>query len=256
MKRIAFFAYGVACHVLFLAVYGWMCLFVGNFGFGLIPTIDAPSGGSIAAAVIVDALLIAAFGVPHTVMARPRFKNWWTRYVPAPIERSTYVLVSCLLMMLLLWQWLPIDFIVWDVQNPAGRWVLLTLFVIGWLAVPGVTLLINHFDLFGSRQVWLYLLGREYAPLPFREPMVYRYVRHPLYIGWMLAFWATPTMSAGHLLFAALNTAYMIAAIPFEERDLVAHFGEKYLDYRRRVGGLIPRWSRTAPASVVERSVA
>jgi protein-S-isoprenylcysteine O-methyltransferase Ste14 len=156
---------------------------VGNFGFGLIPTIDGPRDGSLAVAVAINSLLIAAFAVPHSVMARPGFKRWWTRFVPQPIERSTYVLVSCLLMMLLMWQWRPTGGIVWDVQHPAGRWALHGLFALGWLLVPAVSLLINHFDLFGSRQVWLHLRGRDYANLPFRTPLAYSIVRHPLYIG-------------------------------------------------------------------------
>jgi protein-S-isoprenylcysteine O-methyltransferase Ste14 len=245
MRRSVFFVYGVACHVLFLVVYAWMFAFVGNLSLGLIRTIDGPATGSLAGALAIDALLIAAFAVPHSVMARPAFKRWWTRFVPQPIERSTYVLVSCLLMGLLLWQWRPIGGVVWDVTHPAGRWPLYALFAAGWLMVPAVSLLINHFDLFGSRQVWLHLRGRAYSHLPFRTPGAYRFVRHPLYVGWMLAFWAAPTMTAAHLLFAALMTAYMLIAIPFEERDLIAHFGDQYLEYRRRVGALIPRlWGR------------
>jgi len=231
----------MACHALFLVVYAWMALFVGNFGFGVIGTIDGPATGSLAGALIIDALLIAAFAVPHSVMARPAFKTWWTRFVPQPIERSTYVLVSCLLMALLLLQWRPIGGVVWDVKSPAAQWTLWALFAVGWLMVPSVSLLINHFDLFGTRQVWLHLQGRAYSNLPFRTPLAYRFIRHPLYVGWMLAFWATPTMTVAHLLFAALLSAYMLIAIPFEERDLIAHFGQNYVEYRRRVGALIPR---------------
>jgi protein-S-isoprenylcysteine O-methyltransferase Ste14 len=241
MQRKLFFLYGVAAHVMFLGVYAWMAAFVGNFGFGLIPTIDGPRNGSILTAIVIDFGLIALFGVQHSVMARPTFKKWWTQFVPQPIERSTYVVISNLLMMLLMWQWRPIGGIVWDVTHPVGRTSLHALFALGWLMVPAVSLMINHFDLFGTRQVWLHLSGREYANLPFRTPLMYRIVRHPLYVGWMIAFWATPTMTLTHLLFAAGLTAYIFVAIPFEERNLVEHFGEDYRAYRRRVGGLVPR---------------
>jgi len=252
MRRIVFFVYGLACHAMFLAVYAWMAAFVGNFGFGVIPTIDGPAKGSLGGALLIDALLIAAFAVPHSVMARPAFKRWWTRFVPQPIERSTYVLVSCLLMALLLLQWRPIGGVVWDVQNPIGRSALYALFVCGWLMVPAVSVLINHFDLFGSRQVWLHLQGKAYSHLPFRTPMAYRFVRHPLYIGWMMAFWATPMMSAAHFVFATLMTAYMLIAIPFEERNLVDHFGNEYREYRRNVGALIPRMGGRIRQAAVE----
>jgi protein-S-isoprenylcysteine O-methyltransferase Ste14 len=251
MKRWIYLSYGIVCHALFLAIYVWMAAFVGDFGFGHIRTIDGPPTAPLALAILVDALLIAAFAVPHSVMARPGFKRWWTRLVPQPIERATYVLVSNVLMALLLWQWQPIGGVVWDVQNPTGRWMLLGLFAFGWFKVPAVSLLINHFDLFGTRQVWLHFQHQPYRHLPFRTPLVYRFVRHPLYIGWMTAFWATPTMTAAHLLFASLMTLYILIAIPFEERDLIAHHGEKYAEYRRRVGGLIPRLGRrpTSPES-------
>ena len=256
MRRIVYFVYGVACHALFLVVYAWMAAFVGNFDFGLIRTIDGPVTRSLASALTIDVLLIAAFAVPHSVMARPMFKRWWTRFVPEPIERSTYVFVSCLLMGLLLWQWQPIGGVVWDVTGPAARSALWALFAVGWLMVPGVSLLINHFDLFGTRQVWLHLRGQAYSDLPFRTPLLYRLVRHPLYVGWMLAFWATPTMTIAHLLFAVLTTAYMLIAIPFEERNLIAHFGENYVEYRRRTGGLIPRLTGSPERPEVEPGAA
>lgn len=241
MRRLVFFGYGVGCHGLFLLIYVWMGAFLGNLGFGLIPTIDGPQAGSLVHTLIIDTLLIAAFAVPHSVMARPTFKRWWTQFVPQEIERSTYVLVSCLLMGLLLWQWRPIGGVVWEVHSPAGRMLLIALSVCGWLMVPAVSLLINHFDLFGTRQVWLYLRGQAYTHLPFRTPMAYRIVRHPLYVSWMILFWATPTMTVAHLLFATLTTAYMLIAIPFEERNLVEHFGDEYVEYRQRVGMLVPR---------------
>jgi protein-S-isoprenylcysteine O-methyltransferase Ste14 len=251
LTRKLFFVYGVACHALFLVVYAWMAAFVGNLGFGLIPTIDSPRDGSAASAILVDLTLIAVFGLQHSVMARPTFKRWWTQFVPQPIERSTYVLASNIVVALLLWQWRPIGGMVWDVQNPIARVALHGLFAFGWFMVPLVSLMINHFDLFGTRQVWLHLRGRPYENLPFRTPMAYAVVRHPLYVGWMIAFWATPTLTMAHLIFAAGMTAYILIAIPFEERNLVSHFGPTYERYRRNVGGLIPKFtaSRRAGAS-------
>lgn len=241
MKRWAYLVYGASCHMLFLVTYAWMAAFVGNLGFRQLRTIDGAATGSFAGAFTIDALLIAAFAVPHSVMARPSFKQWWTRFIPEPIERSTYVLISCILMALVLWYWRPIGGTVWEVTSPVGRSALNALFVLGWLMVPAISLLINHFDLFGTRQVWLHFRGQAYSYLPFRTPLAYRFVRHPLYVGWMVAFWATPTMTASHLIFASLTTAYMLIAIPFEERDLISHFGENYTEYRRRVSALIPR---------------
>lgn len=256
MQRKLFFVYGLACHALFLGVYLWMAAFFGNFGFGVLPTIDGPRSGSLGVAVAINVALVLLFGVQHSVMARPAFKRWWTRFVPEPIERSTYVLISCLLMILLLWQWRPIGGIVWDIDAPAGRWAMHGLFAIGWLLVPLASLMINHFDLFGTRQVWLHLKGRTYEPLAFRTPMLYRYVRHPLYVGWLIAFWATPTMTVAHLLLAVLLTAYILIAIPLEERDLAKHFGSLYEDYRDRVPALIPLPSRGGRGAVAGEAVA
>lgn len=241
IKRVAFLIYGVICHLLFLSIYAWLALFVGNLGFGWITTIDGERRISFAWAAVVNVGLVLAFVIPHSVMARPAFKRWWTQFIPQPIERSTYVLVSCLLMIALLWNWQPMGGVIWDIAHPLGRGFMYGLFAIGVLMVPAVSLMISHFDLFGTRQVWLYFLGREYQHLQFRTPMAYRFVRHPLYVGWMLFFWAAPTMTAAHLLFAVLTTAYMLAAIPVEERDLVSHFGDKYIQYRQQVGALFPR---------------
>jgi methanethiol S-methyltransferase len=249
MLRFLFFVYGVACHLLFLGVYGCLAAFIGNFGFGVLPTIDGEPAGSTAVAIAIDVALVAAFGLQHSVMARPTFKAWWTRIVPAAIERSTYVLISSLLTILVIWQWRPVGGVVWDVDHPVGAGVLHGLFALGWLAVPLVSLLIDHFDLFGTRQVWLHLRGREYVARPFRTPGAYRWVRHPLYVGWLLAFWATPTMSISHLVFAGLMTAYILVAIPLEERNLVEHFGVQYARYRRSVGALLPRFKNRVATS-------
>lgn len=238
MRRWMFFAYGVFCHLLFLAVYVVFAGFVGNF---VVPrSIDsAPADGLRGAAI--DLLLLGLFAVPHSVMARPWFKRVWTKVVPQEIERSTYVLIACLFLGLLMWQWRRLDAVVWDVQHPVGRALLWTLFAAGWTMVPAVTLMISHFDLFGTRQVWLYLVGRKYTVLPFRTPMLYSRMRHPLYVGWTIAFWATPTMTQGHLLFAAVLTLYMAVAVVFEERDLVELFGDEYRAYQRRVPMFLPR---------------
>jgi protein-S-isoprenylcysteine O-methyltransferase Ste14 len=246
MRRI-FYAYGVACYLLFFATFAYLLGFVGNV---LVPkSIDSAPSGSVAAAVAIDLTLIAAFALQHSVMARPAFKRIWTRVVPQPIERSTYVLASCIVTAALIWGWRSVDIVVWDVRHPVARGLLWGLFATGWALIPAVSLMIDHFDLFGTRQVWLYLRGREYTHLPFRTPMLYNRIRHPLYVGWATAFWAAPTMTLGHLLFAAAMTTYMALAVWFEERDLVDHFGPEYEDYRRRVPMFVPRLSRGGPAA-------
>jgi protein-S-isoprenylcysteine O-methyltransferase Ste14 len=223
-----------------------MAGFVGNLW---VPkTIDSNAGGPVGPAVAINVLLIVLFAAQHSIMARPAFKRVWTRFVSEPIERSTYVLVSCMVTGLLMWQWRGIDAVVWSAESPVLRGALWCLFAVGWLLVPLVSLMINHFDLFGTRQVWLYLRGREYRPLPFRVPAFYKYVRHPLYIGWATAFWATPTMTAGHLLLAATLTIYMALAARVEERDLIKFFGRQYEEYRRRVPMFLPRWKKTSTA--------
>jgi protein-S-isoprenylcysteine O-methyltransferase Ste14 len=247
MKRAIFFVYGIGCYLLFLAVYAYMAGFVGDF---LVPkSIDSPASGGLGTALAVNLLLITAFALQHSIMARPAFKRVWTRVVPTPVERSTYVLASCLLLIGLMWAWRPIPTVVWNVQSGLGRALLTALLVGGWLLVPAVTRMISHFDLFGTRQVWLYLRGREYTALPFRTPMLYGRVRHPLYLGWALFFWATPTMTVGHLLFAGTLTGYMGLAALFEERDLIAVYGRKYEEYRRRVPMFLPRLSRPGVAT-------
>jgi len=247
MRRWCFFVYGVFCHLLFLATYAYMAGFVGNF---LVPkSIDSAPAEPLFG-IGVNILLIGLFGVQHSIMARPWFKRVWTRLVPQPIERATYCLFSCIVTFILMWQWRGLDAVVWDVQHPVGRGLLWVLFAAGWLMVPAVSLMINHFDLFGTRQVWLYLRGRPYTSLPFRTPMLYDRIRHPLYVGWALAFWATPTMTLSHLLFAGVLTLYMAVAAVIEEHDLVNHFGDAYREYQRRVPRYIPRFGErdAAPA--------
>jgi protein-S-isoprenylcysteine O-methyltransferase Ste14 len=247
MHRIGVFVYGVLSYVLFLATFLYAVGFVG--GFGVPRSLDSTATGPLGVALAVDLLLLAAFALQHSVMARPAFKAWWTRTVPPPAERSTYVLASSLALLLLFWQWRPLGGVVWQVESAAAQVVLYALFAGGWLTVLISTFLINHFDLFGLRQVWLYLRGEPYRPLAFGTPGPYRYVRHPLYVGWLLAFWSTPTMTAAHLLFAVMTTAYILIAIQLEERDLVAAHGERYAEYRRSVPMLIPRVGVTKPAA-------
>jgi protein-S-isoprenylcysteine O-methyltransferase Ste14 len=216
-----------------------MAGFLGNL---FVPkSIDAPAGAYSVEAVAINLVLVAIFAVQHSVMARPAFKGLWTRLVPQPIERATYIWMANAATIVLMWQWRPIDTIVWDAGQPLVRGMLWSLFAAGWLAVPLVSLLINHFDLFGTRQVWLFWRNKPYTDLPFRTPAAYAHVRHPLYVGWGLLIWAIPTMTVGHLLFAGSLTAYMMLAAIVEERDLVNHFGRTYQDYRRRVPMFVPR---------------
>jgi protein-S-isoprenylcysteine O-methyltransferase Ste14 len=238
LTRVLFFAYGSLSYLIFLGTFLYAVAFIGNFGVRT--TLDGPASGSLATAFAVDVALLALFAVQHSVMARPWFKQRWTQVIPKPIERSTYVLFSSLALILLFWQWRPLGGAVWAVEDPVGQLVLRGLFAFGWGLVLVSTFLINHFDLFGLRQVWLFLLGRPYVGLRFGTPGPYRVVRHPLYVGWLFAFWMTPTMSLAHLLFAVATTAYILLAIQFEERDLVREHGEAYERYRRAVPMLIP----------------
>ena len=251
LKRLSFFAYGVVSYLTFLATFLYAIAFVGGF---LVPRrLDGPLETSLPAALAIDAGLLTIFAVQHSVMARRWFKERWTRIVPSVLERSTYVLFSSLALILLFWQWRPLGGVVWDIQSPAGRALMHAGFAFGWGLVLYTTFLINHFDLFGLRQVWLHLLGRPYTPLRFVTPGPYRLVRHPLYVGWFFAFWATPTMTAAHLVFAVATTAYILIAIRLEERDLVAAHPE-YEAYRRRVPMLVPRLGGGTPAVVASRA--
>jgi methanethiol S-methyltransferase len=238
VKRLLFFAYGLTSYLIFLATFLYAIAFVGGF---VVPSrLDGPLRTSIPAAVAIDCALLTLFAVQHSVMARRWFKERWTQIVPWAIERSTYVLCASLALLLLFWQWRPIGIEIWSVENAVARGALWTLFAVGWLTVLTVTFLINHFDLFGLRQVWLPLIGKPYTRVSFRTPLPYRFVRHPLYFGFILAFWMTPTMTLAHLVFALATTAYIVLAIQFEERDLVAEHGARYEQYRRRVPMLLP----------------
>jgi protein-S-isoprenylcysteine O-methyltransferase Ste14 len=238
MKRIGYFLYGCVCYLIFFGTFLYAIGFIGNL---VVPrTLDGVASKPVGLAVAIDAGLLLLFALQHSIMARQWFKERWTRIVPQPIERSTYVLFSSLALILLFARWEPVGGIIWSVEDPIGRMVLLSLFALGWVLVLVATFLINHFDLFGLRQVWLYLRGRPYSALPFGTPGLYRVVRHPLYVGWLLTFWMTPTMTISHLLFSVVTTAYILMAIQFEERDLIESHGSRYRHYKRTVPMLVP----------------
>jgi methanethiol S-methyltransferase len=237
--RILAMAYGALSYAVFLIAFLYAIGFVGNL---VVPKgIDSGPVRSTGEALIVNVLLLGAFAIQHSVMARPGFKKWWTKIIPKSIERSTFVLFASLLLLLLFWQWRAMPMRVWVVENTVGQFLLQALFYLGWLIVFLGTFMINHFDLFGLRQVYLNLRNREYSELGFRTPGFYKFVRHPIMLGFLIAFWATPVMTAGHLLFAAATTGYILIALQLEERDLVHFFGDQYRSYRQKTSMLIPR---------------
>jgi len=240
MGRFIALLYGLASYVIFFVTFLYAIGFVGHVA---VPKdIDSGAAVSLAEALIVNLLLLGLFAVQHSVMARRGFKRWWTRIVPEAVERSTFVLAATLALALLLWQWRPIaEPVIWSVADPWARIALQAVFWLGWAMLLISTFLINHFELFGLRQVFARLRGRQIPAPEFRTPLFYRHVRHPIYLGFVLGFWATPHMSAGHLLFAIAATAYILIGIWFEERDLIAQFGDRYRLYREQVGMLLPR---------------
>ncbi len=238
MGRLLAFLYGIAAYVLFFLTFLYAVGFVGNLA---VPkSIDTGGGVFSLESLVVDALLLGLFAVQHSLMARSWFKRAWTRLVPWVVERSTYVVLASTCLILLFSQWHAMTGVVWDVGTGTGRSLMLALFWVGWLTVLASTFMLNHFDLFGLRQVTRYVRGQPYEPIGFGTPMLYGYVRHPIYLGFLIAFWATPKMTQGHLLFAIATTAYILLAIQFEEHDLTGYFGDAYRQYRQRVPMLLP----------------
>ena len=240
LNRTIAFLYGVVCYLVSLVTFLLLAGFLGNVG--LAKTIDSEPQVPFTHALAINCALLALFALQHSIMARPWFKAIWTRVIPPVVERSTYLLFSCAAVFLLIWNWQPMGGVIWNVETPQLRVTLYALQATGWIVVLAATFLLNHFDLFGLRQVWLHLQGKAYTPLVFRTPGMYRFVRHPLYLGWLLVFWSTPTMTAAHLVFAAGMATYIFVAIQFEERDLT-QLHREYAEYRQRVPMILPTGS-------------
>jgi methanethiol S-methyltransferase len=252
MKALAALIYGAICYVAFLLTILYAIGFVGNL---VVPkSIDSGVAGPLANALIVDLLLLGLFAIQHSVMARPAFKRWWTRFVAPAVERSTYVLLASLVLLLLFWQWQPIPTLVWSVTDPLAVAVLGAVFWLGWATLVLSTFVINHFELFGLWQVYALASGKSSPPPTFQVRSIYRLVRHPLYLGFLLAFWSTAQMSAGHLLFAIATTGYILLGIYFEERDLIDTFGDRYRRYRQDVRMLVPLPKRATAPAPIERN--
>lgn len=244
MRRAAVLVYGLASYLVFLGVLLYAVGFVA--GVGVPRSVDGPATAAALPALAVDALLLALFAVQHSVMARPWFKRWWARLVPRAVERSTYVLVASLVLALVFWQWRPVPAVVWRVDLPPAAALLRATSLLGWILALASTFMTSHLDLFGLRQVWLHARGLPYRPTAFTARLLYGLVRHPLMLGFLLAFWAAPVMTAGHLLFAALSSGYILVGIRLEERDLLAQHGDAYAAYRREVPMLLPMPRRAA----------
>lgn len=245
MSRTLFLAFGATVYLIFFATFLYLIGFLANLP-QLPYRIDGPPTAWGYQAVLIDGALILGFGLQHSLMARPAFKRAWTRIVPEPIERSIYVLAASAVLILLFVCWQPLPMTIWHVEQPIAAAILWGLFALGWLVVLLSTYLISHFELFGLKQVWLHMRGRKGQAPVLRRPLFYKLVRHPLYSGFFLAFWATPHMTLGHLLLALGMSAYMLIAIRYEERDLIGVFGDDYVRYRQEVGMLTPRRKRRA----------
>jgi protein-S-isoprenylcysteine O-methyltransferase Ste14 len=238
LARFLIMLYAILSYAVFLVSFLYAVGFVGNY---LVPkSIDVGSPANLSEAIVVNLLLLGLFALQHSLMARPAFKQWWAKILPVACQRSTYVLLSSLILLLLFWQWRPIPTSVWRIDGIAA-WLLIGVHWLGWLIVLASTFMIDHFDLSGLRQAFFALRGAEIPGQTFKTPLLYKIVRHPLMLGFLLAFWATPEMTAGHLLFAIMTTAYILVALQFEERDLIAEFGAAYQQYRQRVPMLLPR---------------
>lgn len=248
MRHLLAFLYGIAAYLLFFATFNYAIAFIA--GVGVAKTIDSGEQGSPLAAIVIDIALISLFAVQHSVMARRGFKAWWTRFVPPAIERSTYVLAATLALAFLMWQWRPLPAVVWQVSDPTLAGVLYGLAGLGWFVALSSTFLLNHLELVGLHQVFAGLKRQPMPEAAFRTPLYYRLVRHPIYVGFIVAFWVTPHMTAGHLLFAAATTAYIFVGIALEERDLITVFGDEYRRYRERVGMVLPKLRRSQPSQV------
>ena len=236
--RIFFFVYGAICYVIFLVAFLYAIGFVGNL---VVPKgIDDGEAGTLGKSIVINVTLLGLFACQHSVMARPAFKRWWTTIVPEPIERSTYVLLTSLILFLIYWQWQPMPSVVWDVGQSVVKWPILAVCFLGWLIVLAATFMIDHFELFGLKQVWYYLRARPLPETGFQTNLLYRYTRHPIMLGFVIAFWAAPTMSQGRLLFAVVTTVYILVAIQIEEHDLMKMIGDDYRKYRNQVSMLIP----------------
>jgi len=249
MQRILALGYALVAYLIFFATFLWLIAFLADFAFFPTTVDNAVNGQPLLQAVLVDVALLAVFGLQHSVMARPAFKAAWTRLVPRSVERSTYVLAAAVALALLLGYWHRIDGVIWDLRGTAAEPILWAIFGVGWAVLLVSTFLINHFELFGLQQAWLHGWPRDETPPKLREPLFYRYVRHPLYLGFTIGFWATPYMTASHLLFVIGMQVYILIGIAHEERDLVAYFGPDYENYRTRVGMLIPGIGRRRPAA-------
>lgn len=253
MKRFLAFTYGVLCYLIFLVAFAYGIGFLGNFA---VPkTIDGTAEVPLLRALLTNCGLLVLFAIQHSLMARPWFKKHWTRIVAQPVERSTYVLLSSVCLLLLFWQWQPMGGYVWNFDSEAAQTVIMYSYGMGWAIVFVSTLLINHFDLFGLRQAWLYFRGRPYAQLEFRTPLFYRLVRHPLYLGWLMVFWSAPTMTAAHLVFSVATTLYILMAIRWEERDLIAIHGHQYEMYRDLVPMILPTKRPAITAAAAKAAV-
>ncbi len=238
MGRVATLVFGVISYLIFFVTFLYAIGFIGNL---VVPkTIDTGTSSSFAKALIINTLLLGLFALQHSLMARQSFKHWWTKIIPKQTERSTYVLISSLLLILLFWQWKPMTGIVWDTSGTIGGTILLVIFALGWSLVLFGSFMIDHFELFGLKQVFFYFNEWEYQAPEFQAPYLYKYVRHPLMLGFILAFWAIPTMTVGHLMFSIVTTVYILVGVTFEERSLVNYHGEKYRRYREQVPMLIP----------------